>query len=54
MSIDRNYSFDFHIRGFGLDRFALHCRNICTNDNPLSEFKKIVNPHGCYIAMARM
>jgi len=35
-----------------LDRFAPHCRIIYTNGKPLSEFKKIVNPRGCYIAMA--
>src|SRR5262249_25273301 len=36
------------------NRFALHCRIICTNGTQLSEFKKIVNPRGCYIAMAPM
>jgi hypothetical protein len=35
-------------------QFALHCRILCTNGKPLSEFKKIVNPRRCYIAMALM
>jgi len=36
------------------EQFALHYRIICTNGKPLSEFKKIVNPRDCYIAMALM
>jgi len=35
-------------------QFALHCRILCTNGKPLSEFKKNVNPRACYIATASM